>query len=235
MKPEPAVLQSCLLFRGKTVKEIEAVLQKITYTVSSFHKNSLILAEGDTADKLGIVLEGRIEVQKTHPTGSSVTIAHLNQGQTIGEAVLFRRENIVPATVTATGPCSVMFIGKQELLRLFTTDTDMLTRFIENLSERLVLVNRKIEILSAGPLRRRVISFLLEQAAQKGSEVIRLPFSRKEWAEHLNTARPSLSREMGYLRDIGWIHFKGSSITLLNMMAMNDYIRTVPSAPGQDK
>lgn len=68
MKPEPAVLQSCLLFRGKTVKEIEAVLQKITYTVSSFHKNSLILAEGDTADKLGIVLEGRIEVQKTHPT-----------------------------------------------------------------------------------------------------------------------------------------------------------------------
>lgn len=235
MKLEPAVLQSCLLFRGKTVKEIEAVLQKITYTVSSFHKNSLILAEGDTADKLGIVLEGRIEVQKTHPTGSSVTIAHLNQGQTIGEAVLFRRENIVPATVTATGPCSVMFIGKQELLRLFTTDTDMLTRFIENLSERLVLVNRKIEILSAGPLRRRVISFLLEQAAQQASEVIRLPFSRKEWAEHLNTARPSLSREMGYLRDIGWIQFKGSSITLLNMMAMNDYIRIVPSAPGQDK
>ncbi|MNF05121.1 transcriptional activator FtrB [compost metagenome] len=80
-----------------------------------------------------------------------------------------------------------------------------------------------------------MISFLLEQAAQQASEVIRLPFSRKEWAEHLNTARPSLSREMGYLRDIGWIHFKGSSITLLNMMAMNDYIRTVPSAPGQDK
>ncbi|WP_054942413.1 Crp/Fnr family transcriptional regulator [Paenibacillus ihuae] len=235
MKPDPAVLQSCLLFRGKSVDEIEALLQKMLYSVSSYQKNMLIFAEGDTADRIGIILSGRVEVQKTHPTGSSVTIAHLNVGQTIGEAVLFRRENIVPATATATGPCSILFIGKQELLRLFTTDTDVLTRFIENLSERLVLVNRKIEMLSAGPLRRRMIYFLLEQAMQQASDVISLPFSRKEWAEHLNTARPSLSREMGYLRDIGWIEFKGSRIALLNREAMNDYIRTDSTISGKEK
>ncbi|MNY48701.1 transcriptional activator FtrB [compost metagenome] len=128
-----------------------------------------------------------------------------------------------------------MFISKQELLRLFSADTDILTRFIENLSERLVLVNRKIEMLSAGPLRRRMIHFLLEQAVQQGLDLIRLPFSRKEWAEHLNTARPSLSREMGYLRDTGWIQFKGSRITLLDRKAMHDYIRTDSQAAGQDK
>ena len=233
MKPDPAVLQSCLLFRGKSAEEIEALLQKMLYSVSSYQKNMLIFTEGDTADRLGIILSGRVEVQKTHPTGSSVTIAHLNAGQTIGEAVLFRKENLVPATATAASPCSVMFISKQELLRLFTTDTDMLTRFIENLSERLVLVNRKIEMLSAGPLRRRIIYFLLEQAVQQSSDVIRLPFSRKEWADHLNTARPSLSREMGYLRDSGWIEFKGSQIALLNREAMNDYIRT--DHPVSDK
>lgn len=232
MRPDPAVLQSCLLFREKSVEDIEALLSKMIYTVHTYHKNALILAEGDIADRIGIVLSGRIEVQKTHPTGSSVTIAHLSEGQTIGEAVLFRRENIVPATVTATGPCSVMFIGKQELLRLFTTDTDMLTRFIENLSNRLVMVNRKIEILSAGSLRRRVVNFLLEQRAQQDSDYIKLPFSRKEWAEHLNTARPSLSREMGLLRDMGWIGFKGSHITLLSSKEMHDYMRKGDNSSG---
>ncbi|WNS42484.1 Crp/Fnr family transcriptional regulator [Paenibacillus sp. MMS20-IR301] len=230
MSPEPAVLQSCLLFRGKTVEEIGSLLHKLAYTVSTYRKNAIILAEGDTADRLGILLSGRVEVQKTHSTGSSVTIAHLKEGQTIGEAVLFRRENIVPATVTATGPCKVMFIGKQELLRIFTADTDILTRFIENLSERLVLVNRKIENLSAGPLRRRIISFLLEQGTEQASAVVKLPFTRKEWAEHLNTARPSLSRELGFLRDQGWITFKGSEVTLLNQSRMNDYIQSLPSA-----
>ncbi|MDF9839958.1 MULTISPECIES: Crp/Fnr family transcriptional regulator [unclassified Paenibacillus] len=235
MIPDPAVLQSCLLFRGKSAEELELLLHKMIYTVTAYQKNMLIFAEGDTADRIGIILSGRVEVQKTHPTGSSVTIAHLSAGQTIGEAVLFRKENLVPATVTATGPCLVMFISKHELLRLFSADTDILTRFIENLSERLVLVNRKIEILSAGPLRRRMIYFLLEQAVQQASDHIRLPFSRKEWAEHLNTARPSLSREMGNLRDIGWIEFKGSRITLLNREAMHEYIRTDQPSAGQDK
>ncbi|OKP76658.1 hypothetical protein A3844_30795 [Paenibacillus helianthi] len=235
MKPHPAVLQACLLFRGRSVEEIEALLQKMIYTVSEYPKKAVILAEGDTADRLGIVLSGRVEVQKNHPTGSGVTIAHLNQGQTIGEAVLFRRNNSVPATATAADPCTIMFIGKQELLRMFTADTDMLTRFIENLSERLVLVNRKIEILSAGPLRRRIVDFLLEQAELQSSDQIRLPFSRKEWAEHLNTARPSLSREMGILRDQGWIQFKGREIALLDMLQMKDYIHSVEAAPGDNR
>ncbi|WP_042203752.1 Crp/Fnr family transcriptional regulator [Paenibacillus camerounensis] len=235
MTPDTAVLQSCLLFRGKSAEELELLLHKMIYTVASYQKNMLIFSEGDTADRIGIILSGRVEVQKTHPTGSGVTIAHLSAGQTIGEAVLFRKENLVPATVTATGPCLIMFISKQELLRLFSADTDILNRFIENLSERLVLVNRKIEMLSAGPLRRRMIHFLLEQAVQQGSDLIRLPFSRKEWAEHLNTARPSLSREMGYLRDTGWIQFKGSRITLLDRKAMHDYIRTDSQDTGQDK
>ncbi|QQZ62363.1 Crp/Fnr family transcriptional regulator [Paenibacillus sonchi] len=232
MKPDPAVLQACLLFRGRSVEEIESLLQKMIYTVSEYPRKTVILAEGDKADRLGIVLSGRVEVQKNHPTGSGVTIAHLNQGQTIGEAVLFRRNNSVPATVTASDPCTVMFIGKQELLRMFSADTELLTRFIENLSERLVLVNRKIEILSAGPLRRRIVDFLLEQSELQSSALVRLPFSRKEWAEHLNTARPSLSREMGNLRDQGWILFKGREITLLEVDQMRDFIHSDEADSG---
>lgn len=232
MKPEPAALQACLLFGGKSAEEIELLLHTLAYTVSTYRRNAIILAEGDPADRLGILLSGRVEVQKTHSTGSSVTIAHLKEGQTIGEAVLFRRDNVAPATVTATGPCKVMFIGKQELLRIFAADTDILTRFIENLSERLVLVNRKIENLSAGPLRRRIIDFLLKQGTQQASDTLKLPFSRKEWAGHLNTARPSLSRELGFLRDQGWIDFKGSEITLLDRSRMNDYLLSLPSSAG---
>lgn len=103
---------------------------------------------------------------------------------------------------------------------------------MRTLSERLVLVNRKIENLSAGPLRRRVIDFLLEQGEQQTSDTLRLPFSRKEWAGHLNTARPSLSRELGFLRDQGWIAFKGNEVTLLDRSRLKDYIQSLPSSAG---
>lgn len=38
---------------------------------------------------------------------------------------------------------------------------------------------------------------------------IEIPFSKRVWAEHLNRARPSLSREIGLMLDQGWIEFEG--------------------------
>lgn len=223
MKPDPTVLQSCLLFRGKSVEEVGTLLQTMLYTVKSCNKKELVVSEGEPA-RLGIVLSGQVEIQKISPNGNNVTIARLVEGQTFGEAVLFRKENIFPATITASDPCLIMFISKQDLLQLFTRDIDILSRYIENLSERLVMVNRKIGILSAGTLRRRIVFYLLEQAGQQASDMIRLPFGRTEWAEHLNAKRPSLSRELGYLRNSGWIHFRGSVITLLNRKQMKVWL-----------
>ncbi|MDQ0196243.1 Crp/Fnr family transcriptional regulator [Paenibacillus wynnii] len=222
MKPDPAVLQSCLLFRGKSVEDISAMLQTMIYTVKPLRKKELIVNEGETADHIGIILSGQVEVQKNHSNGNNVTIARLGRGQTFGEAVLFRKENVYPATIIAPGTCSVMFISKQELLRLFAADTDMLSSYMENLSERLVMVNQNIEILSVGTLRKRIVFYLLKQADQQNSNsnTLKLPFSRKVWAELLNTARPSLSRELAFLRDNGWIDFKGSVFTLLNREGM---------------
>ncbi|MNI91817.1 transcriptional regulator FixK [compost metagenome] len=97
---------------------------------------------------------------------------------------------------------------------------------MENLSERLVMVNRQIEMLSAGPLRRRIAHHLLQLAERQGTDSVRLPFSRKQWAEHLNAARPSLSREMGILRDNGWIAFKGNIVTLLERERLKELLDT---------
>lgn len=222
MTPDPVVLQSCLLFNGKSVEEIHALLKPIPYTIRSCNKNELVVSEGETADKIGIVLSGRVEIQKISHNGNTVTITRLGEGQTFGEAVLFRKDNVFPATVIAPDSCLVMFISKQALLKLFTADTDILSRYMENISERLVMVNRRMEILSAGTLRRRIVLYLLEQASHQSSDIVKLPFGRKEWAEHLNTTRPSLSREISVLRDMGWISFKGSIIRLLDREQMNN-------------
>jgi CRP/FNR family transcriptional regulator, dissimilatory nitrate respiration regulator len=229
MKPSPIVLQSCLFFTGKSAEEIRTLLQTMNYSVNLFNKKELIVNEGETADRIGIVLTGRVEVQKIHPNGNSVTIARLEQGQTFGEAVLFRKKNIYPATIAAADTCYVMFITKQELLRLFAEDIDMLSRYMENLSERLVMVNQKIEILSAGTLRNRIVFYLLQQAEKQGSSTVKLPLSRKAWAETLNTTRPSLSRELAYLRDNGWIEFHANDFNLLDRERMESLLQRNPS------
>ncbi|WP_058301473.1 Crp/Fnr family transcriptional regulator [Gorillibacterium timonense] len=224
MIPNPETLKSCLFFRGKTTDEIKALLARIAYQTRSWRKNDLIVTEGEPANRVGVVLEGQVEVQKIHPTGRSMTLASLKPGQTFGEAVLFSAAGVFPATVIAGDACSVMFIGKEQLMRLFAEDPDILSRYMENMSERLVLLNRKIEVLSLGTLRQRIAYDLLKLAREKQSLTISLPYSKRIWAEHLNAARPSLSRELGLMREKGLIAFDGNSFTLTDRQGLEELL-----------
>jgi CRP-like cAMP-binding protein len=224
MIPNLEALKSCLFFRGKTIEEIAALLERTPCQTRSYHKNGLIANQGDPADRVGIVLEGRVEVQKLHPTGRSMTIARLGPGETFGEAVLFSRTAVLPATVVASEPGSVLFIGKEPLLALFVEDTGILTRYMENLSERLVLLNHKLEVLSVGSLRQRIAHDLLKLSREQESSVIRLPYNKRVWAEHLNAARPSLSRELAFMQAKGLLCFSGNTFTLTDRKALEDLL-----------
>ncbi|MBC8080722.1 MAG: Crp/Fnr family transcriptional regulator [Gorillibacterium sp.] len=225
MKTIPEILRGCLFFSGKSTSEMTMLLEHLVYSIKDYRKNELIASEGDPAERVGIVLCGSVEVQKIHPTGKNVTIAQISEGQTFGEAVLFSKENVFPATVMAIDSSKVMFINKREMLRLFTSDADILSRYMENISDRLLLLNRKIEILSLGTLRRRIVFDLLKLAVKQHSDTINLPYNKRVWAEHLNTARPSLSREICCLRDEGLIDFTGNKITILNREALEGILR----------
>lgn len=209
-------LQKCLFFKENSTEEIAALIGSIQTNTRSCAKGEVIITEGDPALYLGIVLSGHVEVQKIHPTGNNITITRMTAGSTFGEAVLFSRVRAYPATVIASDAARVLLIGKDELLQLFAIDTDIVARFLENFSERIVLLNRKIEILTLGSLRRRIASYLLKETAQRQSDRFTLPFTKKVWAEHLNTTRPSLSREIAYMQEQGWISFSGNTFIICN-------------------
>ncbi|WP_040950483.1 Crp/Fnr family transcriptional regulator [Gorillibacterium massiliense] len=220
-----SALQKCLFFQEKSAEEIAALMGTIQTRTRKCTRGEVIVTEGEPALHLGIVLSGQVEVQKIHPTGNNITITRMAAGHTFGEAVLFSRGKIYPATVVASEASRVLLIGKAELLELFAADTDILSRFMENLSERLVLLNRKIEILSLGSLRRRIASYLLKETAQRHSDRFTLPFTKKVWAEHLNTTRPSLSREIGYMQEQGWISFSGNTFIICDRDMLESQLR----------
>jgi len=225
MRIDAKTLQACLFFQDKTIDQINLLLETMHYSVKEYSKNEPVVFEGDTADRIGIVLTGQVEVQKTQPSGNAMTITRLQQGQTFGEAVLFSKANVYPAYVIAPATCTVLFISKQEILRLCASDIDILSRYMENLSERLLMLNRKIEVLSLGSLRQRIASYLLQQSGRPPADKVVLPFSKRVWAEHLNAARPSLSREIGLLRNNGLIDFEGNTFYILNRKGLEELLK----------
>ncbi|WP_438448311.1 Crp/Fnr family transcriptional regulator [Gorillibacterium sp. sgz5001074] len=220
MNIDTSVLKKNLLFRTKSDEEILSLLSRIRTIMRSCGKNELIVTEGEPATLMGLVLSGTVEVQKIFSTGKTVTVSRFSGGSTFGEAVIFSKTNVYPATVVSVEPSTILLFPKQELLKLFTLDMEIMGTFMQNMSERLVLLNQKIEILSLGTLRQRIAHYLLKESKKQKTERITLPFNKRVWAEHLNSARPSLSRELIYLRDNGYIEFEGDVIQLLKVDAL---------------
>ncbi|MFM9331194.1 Crp/Fnr family transcriptional regulator [Paenibacillus mesotrionivorans] len=210
-------LKKNMLFRNKTEQEITGILAKINPTLRNYSRNEHIVREAEPAERMGIVITGIVEVQKMYSTGKVMTVSRFSTGSTVGEAVIFSKTNTYPATVIAAESASVLMFTKKELLALFALDTEIMALFMQNMSERLILLNQRIEILSLGTLRQRIAHFLIKEMKQQKTERIRIPFNKRVWAEHLNSARPSLSRELCYMRDQGWITFDDSTVDILQV------------------
>ena len=85
------------------------------------------------------------------------------------------------------------------------------------ISNKALILNRKVEYLSIRSIRGKIIHYLLEQYKHKGKNNFTLPLNRTELADFLNIPRPSLSREMCRMRDEGLIDFHRSSIKINNV------------------
>src|SRR5699024_1512856 len=98
--------------------EIINILDKIYYTIKAYKNEEVIAVEGDDCNSLGIILKGRIEIQKLFPSGQITTINNFKEGNIFGESLIFADRHTYPATITAIKPSEIMFINKNDITKL---------------------------------------------------------------------------------------------------------------------
>lgn len=220
-------LQKCSLFKNKSLSEIEYLLSNISYTIKDFLKNEIVFSYKKTADTLGILLSGCINVQKLFPSGKVVTITTRDIGDLIADASIFSKAQYYPSTIYTCVSSKILFISKTELLKLFSLDEDIIINFLESVSNRALTLNQKIEILSLNSIKERIAFFLLKEYTHNKSYKITLPFSKKIWAEYMNVSRSSLSRELKELCIKDILSFKERTITIINLDALKEILSDV--------
>ena len=221
------VLKKCLLFQGKSEAEIKTLLSNIDYKLVSYRKNCLLFSTGSHAEFLGIVLSGSVAVQKNFPDGKTVTVLNLTTPKVFGEFIIFSKKQLYPVDIIAAENCQVLLISKQNLLKLLTSDTQMLSCFLESAANRLLVLHEKIEILSLGSISKKIAYFLLKELTrQKSTVVVKLPFSKTAWAEQMNISRPALSRELRKLSLSGLLSFDKKTVTIKDIDGLQQLVET---------
>lgn len=206
------------LFDGISANELDSMVHCLQPKVCTYQKNSYITIGGEPFTGLGILLTGEATVIKENSVGSRNVMAVLKAGNIFGEMIAFSRKHDWPASVFAQTACSVIFLPPDKITgncaNACASHTQLIKNMLSILSEKALLLNRKVEYLTISSMRGKISTYLLEQGNLAGKKVFNLSLSRNDLADFLNVSRTALSREMGRMRDEGLIEFYRTSIKI---------------------
>lgn len=205
------------LFNGITKEEIEELMQTSKYCIKSYTKGEIIASEDDECNNLGLIIEGIIEIQRIYSSGKYIVLKRLSTSEVFGEVIVFSKKNTYPATVVAVTNCSIFFIKKEDIVTLCAKQEKLLNNFMSLLSNKILMLNRKIKSISLKSVKHKVINFILEQRKVQKSDTIKLKINKEQIASMLGIPRPSLSRELMNLRDMEYIEFDRNTIIILKV------------------
>lgn len=208
------LIEKCYIFQDKSPEELEILLERTRPVIKELQKGEKISSQGDKAGYLGIVIRGSVAVKKSFSTGKVVTLATFGKGQAFGESVLFSADPCYPADIIAQEETKVFRLSREDLLFLLKSDREILLRFMETISNRVLMLSNKIELLSLGTIKQKIAYYLLRQAAREGKDRFRWEFSRNELADYFNIPRPSLSRELARMKKEGLIGFNRREVEI---------------------
>lgn len=215
-------LKETKVFSDFSLQEIENILRDIDIKQCEYSKDEIIAFEGEDINRVGIVLEGTINVQKHYISGKVLNINHLKKGDLFGEVIIFSSMDKYPSTIVCDKRCKVAFIYKEDIVKLCKNDTKFLTKFMGILSNKILMLNNRVRVLSYSTIREKIADYLLNQYKIQGTMVLKIKDNREKLAENFGVARPSISRELINMKKENLIDYSKGTITIKNLDALED-------------
>ena len=219
-----SVLERSTLFRGVSAKDIRDLLGSTPHHMQCYDKDETIFHMMEAAQRVGIVLEGRVQAQKTFPNGSQINVSARCAGQLIGPAAVFSTSGRYPCDVVALEPVTVIMFRREDLLELMQKNVLILENLMTEISSAAYMLQQRLELLSYSGIAQKAAFWLLMQARQTGKDTVRIPDSVSKWAMLMNVSRPSLHREIKRLESEGIIAYSSASIRILDPDALQDVL-----------
>ena len=94
------VLENSTLFRGVTAKDLRAYLEETPHHIQCYDKEETIFHLMDPALKIGIILEGRVEAQKSFPNGSQVNVSVRIPGELSDQPPSSQKASTIPVILS---------------------------------------------------------------------------------------------------------------------------------------
>lgn len=213
------ILKELPLFEDINSQDISEMMTCLAAKTKAYKKETYVKYEGDSADFIGIVLDGTIQILQDDYNGNRSIISAFGPGHLFAEAFACAAIPTLPVSILAATDCTILFLNIQKILYPCTQACYFHSKLIQNLlkivSRKNMLLSKKLSYVSHKTTSEKLMAFLCDQAKEKNSLEFTIPYDRQALADYLGVERSALSAEIGKLKKQGILETNRSYFKLL--------------------
>jgi CRP/FNR family transcriptional regulator, cyclic AMP receptor protein len=212
--------------------------------IVSVQAKQAFFCEGDPADSIFYLQEGRAKLTVVSKSGKEATITLLSVGDFVGEESIAAVAGLRLATATAITPCAALRIDRVEMVRVMHEEQAFSDRFLAFLLARSMRIQADLvdQLFNSSEKRLARILLLMAQFGKPGHPESLIPkISQESLAEMVGTTRSRVSFFMNRFRKLGFIEYNGGihvHESLLNVVLLDqvpEHTASAASSPSPPK
>jgi len=180
-------------------------------TILSLRKKQTIFAQGDPADAVFFIQQGKAKLSVVSKTGREATIGILSSGEFFGEGSL-AGQPLRMGSATAMTDCALLRIDKKAIMRALHREHAFSDLFVAYLLARNIRYEEDLvdQLFNSSEKRLARILLLLARFGKEGKPETVVPkISQETLAEMVGTTRSRVNFFMNKFRKLGFIKYNG--------------------------
>ena len=174
-------------------------------------KKQTIFAQGDVADAVFYIQEGKVRLTVVSKTGKEATIGILSEGNFFGEGAL-AGQALRMGSAAAMTHCELTRIDKKAMMNALHREHAFSDMFVAYLLARNIRYEEDLvdQLFNSSEKRLARVLLLLAHFGKEGvPETVVPKISQETLAEMVGTTRSRVSFFMNRFRKLGFIHYSG--------------------------
>jgi len=190
----------------------------------AFPKKQTVFAQGDVADSVFYIQEGKVRLSVVSKIGKEATLGILSEGEFFGEGSL-AGQALRMGSATAMTDCELLRIDKKAMMEALHREHEFSDVFVAYLLARNIRYEEDLvdQLFNSSEKRLARVLLLLAHFGKEGVPETVIPkISQETLADMVGTTRSRVSFFMNRFRKLGFVDYGGDGLqvhsSLLNVV-----------------
>jgi CRP/FNR family cyclic AMP-dependent transcriptional regulator len=184
-------------------------------------RGQTLFNEGETGDRLYVVLDGKIKLTRTAPDGRENLLSVLGPSEMFGELSLFDPRPRTASAIAVT-ECRLAGLGHDDLRPWLTGHPEVAVHLLRALAQRLRKTNDVMADLVFTDVPGRVAKALLDLAERFGQPSdtglhVHHDLTQEELAQLVGASRETVNKALADFAGRNWLRIEARAVVILDI------------------